>query len=256
MKTFLLTAICLLLISNTLLAQNARFTGSGIIEYEKSVNMFALIQKYINNYPNPLAQQAFDKYKGSQPQFKNLKSTLTFSDNKTLFTPMAAPESTFNNFFIIPIADQNSITYTDLSANTYISQKKFFDETLLIKDTIRKIKWKITGETREIAGYPCRRANGLALDSVYVVAFYTDKIPVSGGPESFGGLPGMILQVVLPHENVNWIAAKVTDSAIPSGTMIPPKKGKPMTIKQFYDTLTSLFKTAPQLNSVLKDYSL
>jgi len=31
--------------------------------------------------------------------------------------------------------------------------------------------------------------------SIDVVAFYTDDIPVSGGPESFDGLTGMILQV-------------------------------------------------------------
>jgi len=30
---------------------------------------------------------------------------------------------------------------------------------------------------------------------INAVAFYTDDIPVSGGPESFNGLPGMILQV-------------------------------------------------------------
>ena len=30
---------------------------------------------------------------------------------------------------------------------------------------------------------------------INVVAFYKDDIPVSGGPESFNGLPGMILQV-------------------------------------------------------------
>jgi GLPGLI family protein len=31
--------------------------------------------------------------------------------------------------------------------------------------------------------------------SINVVTSYTDDIPVSGGPESFNGLTGMILQV-------------------------------------------------------------
>jgi GLPGLI family protein len=31
------------------------------------------------------------------------------------------------------------------------------------------------------------------MDSVFIVAFYTDQIVTSGGPESFNELPGMIL---------------------------------------------------------------
>src|SRR6185437_10397918 len=102
------------------------------------------------------------------------------------------------------------------------SQKTIFDQPFLVKDSLRKIKWKITDENREIAGYNCRRANGLMMDSIYVVAFYTDKIPVSGGPESFSGLPGMILEVALPHENVIWRATKVTEAEIPQGAITPP----------------------------------
>ena len=38
-------------------------------------------------------------------------------------------------------------------------------------------------------------------DTVYVVAFYTEDIPVSGGPEMFGGLPGMILELTVTGHN-------------------------------------------------------
>jgi GLPGLI family protein len=47
------------------------------------------------------------------------------------------------------------------------------------------------------------------MDSIYVVAFYSDQIVVRGGPESFWGLPGMIMGVVLPHEYTTWYATKV-----------------------------------------------
>jgi GLPGLI family protein len=116
--------------------------------------------------------------------------------------------------------------YTDLATNSQISQKKVFEETFLVKDTTRKIRWKITDETRVIAGYTCRRANAIILDSIYVVAFYTTEIPISGGPENFSGLPGMILGVALPHENITWFATKVTDTSLPPNTVVPPKKGK------------------------------
>ncbi len=142
----------------------------------------------------------------------------------------------------MPMSQQFNTTYTDINTSTKLSQKKVFEETFLVKDSTAKIKWKITGETRDILGYTCRRANGLILDSIYVVAFYTDQIPVVGGPESFTGLPGMILQVALPHENVSWIATKVTDVTVPAATIVPPKKGKPVTKEQFQATLKSAMK--------------
>lgn len=204
-------------------------------------------------------QQAFDSYKKSQPQFRILKSTLDFKDDKTMYTPIPADVAAPSGFFNMQMTEQNNTIYTDLATHTSTAQKLVFEQTFLVKDSLRKIKWKITDETRDIAGYPCRRANGILMDSIYVVAFYTDKIPVSGGPESFSGLPGMILQVALPHENLAWVATKVTDTTVPVNPIAPPKKGKGVNNKQLYDTLLSVFKNrgnVEQINFVLKQYLL
>jgi GLPGLI family protein len=140
------------------------------------------------------------------------------------------------------MANQVNTIFTDLNASTASDQKKVFEETFLVKDSTRKINWKITSETRDIAGYTCRRANALILDSIYVVAFYTDEIPLSGGPEAFTGLPGMILGVALPHENITWFATKVTDVPIEDKALIPPKKGKQVNNKELLATLKSVMK--------------
>jgi GLPGLI family protein len=113
-----------------------------------------------------------------------------------------------------------------------------FDDAFLVRDTARRINWKITDETREIAGYMCRRANAIVMDSIYVVAFYSDEIPVSGGPESFSGLPGMILGLALPHENVTWFATKVTDLPVAEAALKVPAKGKVVTYNSLKTTLT------------------
>jgi GLPGLI family protein len=172
-----------------------------------------------------------------------LKSTLSFANNKTLFTPIEPETQSSGGWFGNgPLTTQVNTVFTDLNTNTAITQKNVFEEVFLVKDSTKRIKWKITGESREIAGYSCRRANGLILDSIYVVAFYTDEIPVSGGPESFTGLPGMILGVALPHENVTWFATKVTDVPIEDKTLVPPKKGKPVNNKELHDKLVSVMK--------------
>jgi GLPGLI family protein len=244
MKNTTITLIFLLLLSSKLLAQHAHFTTSGTIEFEKKANMFAIIPKLINKDNEAWYTPAFDAYKKSQPQFKTGKSTLSFADNKTLFKPADEDElSSGGGFFTNnPMTTQNNVIYTDLASKTDVSQKKVFEATFLVKDSTRKITWKITDETRDIAGYTCRRANAIMMDSIYVVAFYTVDIPVSGGPESFGGLPGMILGVALPHENITWFATKVTDMTLAPNVVVPPKKGKPVDGKGFKTALQSTFK--------------
>lgn len=240
MKKIISILVCLLVYSQ-IQAQNTHFTTVGSIEFEKTVNMFAMIKKQINKNNESYMQQAFDQYKKTQPQFKKLKSTLYFSNNKTMFKP-DADETAQGGFFGGAQATQNNTIRTDLETGTFISQKKVFEETFLVKDSIRNINWKITDETRNIAGYTCRRANAIIMDSIYVVAFYTDEIAVSGGPESFAGLPGMILGVALPHENITWFATKVNEVAVDPKNLNPPTKGKPVNNKQLRATLQAALK--------------
>lgn len=223
-------------------AQNARFATQGVIEYEKKINMYALIAEQIKRYPDDsFGPKVFEDYKKNNPQFKVLKSTLTFSKDQTLFTPTA--ETTVqNNWFSFPIAQQNNTIYTQTANGTSVAQRKIYEETYLVKDSTRKINWKITSEIRNIAGYDCRRANALIMDSIYVVAFYTEEIPVSGGPEGFTGLPGMILGVALPHEHVTWFANSVLDQPVSDDKIKIPVKGKPTDNKKLGDILKEALK--------------
>jgi GLPGLI family protein len=236
MKATPLFFICIFLFGGTnVFAQNKHFITAGTIEFERTANMFALVKKKITP-GTPELKPIYERFVKTEPQFRKLKSTLTFGGHKTLFVPVA-PEKEVAYDYDTPMADQNNIVFNDMNTGTSVIQKEFFERRFLVKDTIRKINWKITGETREIAGHTCRRANALVLDSIYVVAFYTDEIHVQGGPESFNGLPGMILGVAVPHENVTWFATKVTEMPVDAKSLMPPTKGKPVNNKQLYDAI-------------------
>ena len=56
--------------------------------------------------------------------------------------------------------------------NTILTTKYFFDKKYLVKDSLLKVKWKLTGEKRNIAGLECKRANAIILDSLYIVVFF------------------------------------------------------------------------------------
>ncbi len=96
---------------------------------------------------------------------------------------------------------------------------------------------------RTIAGFECSKAVTIICDSVYVVAFYTDEMPVSGGPESFGGLPGMILGIAIPRLHTTWFATKVELIAPAAKDFIIPTKGQRINNKKLADNLNSSLKS-------------
>ena len=237
-NTFALLLICL---AQTGLAQHARFVESGVVTYQKRVNMFAKIKAQITG-DNSFMQQAYEQYRKTQPQFNEYDYTLAFGNNQSLYKPAGKPRQTGGFFGNDPSIDMGNTVYTNLNDWQSISQKAVYEETFLVTDSIRHIDWKITEEVREIAGYHCRRANALVMDSIYVVAFYTDQIPVTGGPESFAGLPGMILGLALPHENTTWFATKVEDKPVPASQIAAPNKGKAVDRAGLQNTVQSSLK--------------
>jgi len=238
--------LAFIITGHILLAQGSQhFTTSGTIQFERRLNMFSVLKKQINKDNESYMQQMYDNYKKTNPQFKVQKSVLSFSKDKSLYVPI--PDEVTNNTYVwnaAPTVQQPNTAYHDLNTGMSIIQKKAFEEIFLLKDSTRKINWKITDETRDIAGYTCRRANALIMDSIYVVAFYTIEIPVSSGPESFTGLPGMILGVAVPHDDYTWFATKVTDTNPPPNALNPPTKGKPVNNKEL----------KIKLNEALKDW--
>jgi GLPGLI family protein len=253
----IITLSLAMLIFQISFAQNAHFTTQGIIEYEKKVNMYALFTEQIKKYPDDsFGVKIFEDYKKNNPQFKLLKSTLAFGKGQTLFTPIE--ESVVaNSWFNFSAIQQNNVVYMRPAEKSSIVQKKIFEEIYLVKDSTRKINWKMTNEIRNIAGYDCRRANAMILDSVYVVAFYAEEIPVAGGPESFSGLPGMILGVALPYEHVTWFATSVTDQPVGDEKLKAPVKGKPVNQKKLMEILTGALKDwGKGAQEYLKSFSL
>lgn len=219
-------------------AQFAKFTNNGVIAYEKSVNMFAILKP--KNDEDVWRKEFYDKYKSTQPQFVKYRSTLSFNLNQSLFKPNQEDNNNSKSSYWGGNTAQINEVSTDFAASKFTTLKKVFEEDFLIKDSLRKIDWKITSEVRNIAGYDCRRANAIIMDSVYVVAFYTDEIPVSGGPESFTGLPGMILGIALPYEHITWFATKVSEIIVNPKDLTPPTTKKPaITLKDLKNKILS-----------------
>ena len=130
-------------------------------------------------------------------------------------------------------AEDIFIRYTN--ENRMYDNREFLGKLYLIEGQRPQFKWKILNELKEIAGYLCMKAETINPENGYPVhAWFTNKIPVHGGPEGFYGLPGMILGLEMNVDDVIVIARKVHIDSEKKPLPIPKKmKGKKMGYTEF-----------------------
>lgn len=75
----------------------------------------------------------------------------------------------------------------------------FMGKNIDFKGNINELNWEITDEQKEISGYNCKKA--LLKDNPQVSVWFTPEIAVSGGPYTFFGLPGLVLETDSPFES-------------------------------------------------------
>lgn len=217
--------------SNWVPAQSLVFNGT--IEFECKTNSHKVIKES--------SPEWFEMVKDRVPKYAIIYNNLTFDSSRTIYFP--GKESEYKPPFWGDEGVPESYIYSDHQKNLYIAQKEVFDQTFLVTDSTRMIRWKLTNETRDIAGYECRKATTILMDSVYIMAYFTDQIVCSGGPESLHGLPGMILGVVIPRLHTTWFATKVDLMASPDQkVLVIPKKGKKSSLKELTLKLQETFK--------------
>jgi len=204
----------------TITSKAQQFIDKAVIEYEVNTNL----KKTMSN-------DSWDEMmKENLSDLKISYFTYSFADNKSIYK--------FNRWSPktrIPKhekdADEENTWYLDFTTRKMSMQKQIVGTNFLIADSIPNIEWKITNEHREIAGYNCRKAVGKIMGDVYIYAFYTDDITISGGPCSINGLPGMILGLTIPRLYTSFIATKI-DLEINNTSEI-----KPITAKKTYDLI-------------------
>ncbi len=221
----------LLLLAANVRAQPA-YTLTGRIEYERKVNIHRQMD----------GEEWYDQFKDKVPKFHSTFFDLFFAPDKTLYKPGREVENP--NPFAAQLAGPASanVVFTDIGHARVAASKDIFEQKYLVEDSLRNTTWKIGEEVRTIAGYSCRKAVTRMFDSVVVVAFYTDAIPVSGGPESFAGLPGMILEIAIPRLYTTWVATKVERTAPDASILATPTKGKKTNVSGLVQTLQASLK--------------
>lgn len=209
----------------------AQFISAGRIEFERKTNQLAFLDE--NNTWDQLAKNSLSK-------FVTYYFDLHFTAKRSVYKAGRDPDVPQNKYW--GVFDADNTVFHDLDSNLAIIQKSIYSDIYLIRDSIRKIDWKIGSEMRTIAGFNCRKAVGKVFDSIVVIAFYSEEIIPSAGPESFAGLPGMILGVAIPKLHTTWYATKIVATDPTPANIAVPKKGKKIAATEFAQRLRDILK--------------
>lgn len=220
--------LLIFLIAHSVVAQD--FLTKGTIEFEMKTNTRRLYSEMVKGKDAQMSIRM-----GDGPEFQVIKKKLLFNGDKVLY--LADEKESF-------WGSMSTLVFTDLKKGVSVFKGSMIIDDMVFEDSIKHIRWKIEDETRLIAGFKCRKAIGVIMDSVYVVAFYCPEIIPQGGPEMFSGLPGMILGLAIPRMYTTWFATKV-QLDVDDKLLIAPspeKKRKVLTMAEARNRYRELMK--------------
>ncbi len=223
--TFILTFI--LSFTSFINSQNT----SGEIIYEEKVNIHKSL---------PPEMEAM---KDRIPEFRENKKILYFNPSEALYVnkPKTEEEIKAQQEFRGEgrrgrgrrfRGNDNNKFYTNFSDKESIDSRNFFGKDFLITGERTPLKWKITGEQKQVGSYLCQKAT--YQDSTQnIEAWFTPMIPVSSGPDDYFGLPGLILHMDFDDGIRQITAIDIKSMELPTDAIVKPTKGKKVTKEEF-----------------------
>lgn len=166
------------------------------------------------------------------------------------------------------VAGNDDVLYNHFANAKRVEKRELFDKTFIIDDSIRALKWKMTGETKTILGLPCMKAiasnistrmsmnieNGKTerkevQDTANITAWFTSNIPVPAGPAEYQGqLPGLIMEMDVNNGRQTFKATSVSEKADLSIIKEPTGKKK-YTIAEFRKERDKMFEEMQKNNT-------
>ena len=262
-----LPKLCFLLFSATLFGQD--FYGK--VEYQtiqnKSTKEAVSISKETEKESAEDAIAGIDKEAFEEAMKKAFQKNylLTFNKNEALFEEVVALEKPTPgqggvSFSVSVSMSGDGDKYMNTKDKISYTEEDIFGDEFVIKDSLPKIAWQITNETKIIGDYNCVKAtyiepvskndleaynrqqekikNGKTTlfemkkpEPKTITAWYTSEIPVSFGPNGVWGLPGLILQ--LENENYIYFCTKVSIKNNETVKIKIPNSGKVISKKEY-----------------------
>lgn len=178
----------------------------GKVTYERKTNLYKKFKGDVKEWISESEKNKIDDFE------------LFFNDTLSLFRPV---ESELRDR--MSWATAKNTVYQNFNTSKKFTVKTIWGEALNVTDSLSIRKWKMTDHSRTIAGYKCRKAVWHANDSTRIYAWFAQELQVSTGPESYNGLPGVILGLATEDGGVVYFAKKVEIIKPDNQILYPPK---------------------------------
>ncbi|PIQ15530.1 MAG: hypothetical protein COW67_07945 [Flavobacteriales bacterium CG18_big_fil_WC_8_21_14_2_50_32_9] len=201
---------------------------TGVITYEEVINTAVDMAK--------AEEQGWSQWAELVPKSMTFKKKLIFTPSFSMYSNIPEEEDPNESNMVKRMArryaNANNQTYINSETNDFVEQQDFMGKTFLIKGKPEEIKWKMTAEMKEIMGYVCLKA--IYTDTANVIeAWFTADIAVPVGPEKYGGLPGVILELSNKKDKKVLTAIKIEFRTIDPSEVQEPSKGKEVTREEY-----------------------
>lgn len=168
--------------------------------------------------------------------------------------------------FMAMISGVEGIAYKNIQNRQSTRQSEFFGKVFLVRDSLEMLEWKLGKETKQIGSYTCYKATAQQtitskvftseeneegdhemeeVDTIEVVAWYTPQIPISQGPGSFWGLPGLIMEV--DNGNTVMLCSKVVLNPKQKLNLKEPSEGEEVTEEEFAEIMQNKIDEMQQI---------
>jgi GLPGLI family protein len=181
-------------------------------------------------------EQGWAQWAEMVPESMTFKKKLVFNENSSMYVNIKEEEDPNEKNMVKRMArrysNANNQTYINSETNAFVEQQDFMGKPFLIKGEPEKITWKMTGEMKIIKNYPCLKAT--YEDSTETLeAWFTTEIPVAIGPEKYGQLPGMILELTSKKNKKTLTAINIEFKEVDSTELSEPTEGKEVTREEY-----------------------
>jgi GLPGLI family protein len=211
----------------------------GKIIYEKKVNLHRRLTD--------------ESMKTMVPEFNTSKSELDFSADESIYKNIKededirdkAGQENNGNLVMRFGGGADDQTYKNYTTERTTQQKELGPKKYLIEDSLKKQNWKLEEGTKAIKGYTCKKATTKGRDGSGIIAWYAEDIQSSTGPEIFGGLPGLILELNLNDAEILFTTLDIVTKDFDKKIVAAPTNGKKITRKEFDKMMEDQFGVKP-----------
>lgn len=218
----------------------------GKVVYERTIKM-----QFRGSMPPELAND--------MPKERKDKFELAFANNQSLWESIPDMEENNNetigegngNLRVMRFGGADDLTYHNFGTGRSVQLRELNSKKYIVEDSIQKLNWKLTEETKNILGHKTQLAsadryairavmtmeNGemkrqMLPDTTVIQAWIAMDVPVPAGPEFQGQLPGLILELDVNNGQIVYKALEISEK-VNASTIKEPKGGKHITAAEF-----------------------